>query len=75
MQANHTRRAGAALARTPAHGRDDDGPGIMAAPEDGLTDGDGERVCASPHPGPGAWYILAARRINPRSAATPVSAP
>ena len=57
-----------------AHGPDEDGPGIMAASKDGLTDCEGDSVYASLHTGTTAWYILAARGINPLSATTPISA-
>ncbi len=57
-----------------AHGPDEDGLGIMAASKDGLSDCEGDVVYASLHTGTTAWYILAARGINPLSATTPVSA-
>ncbi len=57
-----------------AHGPDEDGLGIMAASKDGLTDCEGDSVYASLHTGTTAWYILAARGINPLSATTPISA-
>ena len=57
-----------------AHGPDQDGLGIMAASKDGLTDCEGDSVYASLHTGTTAWYILAARGINPLSATTPISA-
>ncbi len=62
------------LAYAQAHGPDEDGLGIMAASRDGLTDCEGDSVYASLHTGTTAWYILAARGINPLSATTPVFA-
>ena len=62
------------LAYAQAHGPDEDGLGIMAASRDGLTDCEGDSLYASLHTGTTAWYILAARGINPLSATTPVSA-
>jgi hypothetical protein len=56
-----------------AHGPNEDGLGIIAASRDGLTDCAGDSVYASLHTGTTAWYILAARHINPLSATTPVS--
>jgi hypothetical protein len=50
------------------------GLGVMAASKDGLTDCEGDSVYASPHTGTTAWYILAARRISPLSATTPIPA-
>jgi hypothetical protein len=46
----------------------------MAASKDGLTDCEGDSVYASLHTGTTAWYILAARGIDPLSATTPISA-
>jgi hypothetical protein len=63
------------IAYAQAHGPDGDGLGIMAAPKDGLTDCEGDSVYASPHTGTTAWYILAASRVTPLSATTPISAP
>jgi hypothetical protein len=57
-----------------AHGPNQNGLGIMAASRDGLTDCEGDSVYASLHTGTTAWYILAARGINPLSATTPISA-
>jgi hypothetical protein len=62
------------IAYAQAHGPNGNGLGIMAASRDGLTDCEGDSVCASLHTGTTAWYILAARGINPLSATTPVSA-
>jgi hypothetical protein len=62
------------IAYAQAHGPDGDGLGIMAASKDGLADCEGESVYASLHTGTTAWYILAARRVNPLSATTPISA-
>jgi hypothetical protein len=62
------------IAYAQAHGPDEDGLGIMAASKDGLTDCEGDSVSASLHTGTTAWYILAARSINPLSATTPISA-
>jgi hypothetical protein len=64
----------AGIAYAQAHGPNENGLGIMAASKDGLTDCEGDSVYASPHTGTTAWYILAARRINPLSTATPISA-
>jgi hypothetical protein len=62
------------IAYAQAHGPDENGLGIMAASKDGLTDCEGDSVYASLHTGTTAWYILAARSINPLSATTPISA-
>jgi hypothetical protein len=62
------------IAYAQAHGPDEDGLGIMAASKDGLTDCEGDSVYASLHTGTTAWYILAAQRVNPLSATTPISA-
>jgi hypothetical protein len=62
------------IAYAQAHGPNEDGLGIMAASRDRLTDCEGDFVYASPRTGTTAWYILAARRINPLSATTPTSA-
>jgi hypothetical protein len=62
------------VAYAQAHGPDEDGLGIMAASKDGLTDCEGDSVYASLHTGTTAWYILAARHVNPLSATTPISA-
>jgi hypothetical protein len=63
------------IAYAQAHGPGEDGLGIMAASRDGLTDCEGDSVYASLHTGTTAWYILAARHINPLSATTPISVP
>jgi hypothetical protein len=66
-----TRRAAGYLADlryAQAHGPDADGLGIMAASENGLTDCQGDFVYASLHTGTTAWYILAAKAIDPLSA-------
>jgi hypothetical protein len=62
------------IAYAQAHGPNENGLGIMAASKDGLTDCEGDSVYASLHTGTTAWYILAARGINPLSATTPISA-
>jgi hypothetical protein len=62
------------IAYAQAHGPGEDGQGIMAASKDGLTDCEGDSVYASLHTGTTAWYILAARHVNPLSATTPISA-
>jgi hypothetical protein len=62
------------IAYAQAHGPNENGLGIMAASKDGLTDCEGDPVYASPHTGTTAWYILAARHINPLSTTIPVSA-
>ena len=62
------------IAYAQAHGPGEDGLGIMAASKDGLTDCEGDSVYASLHTGTTAWYILAARHVNPLSATTPISA-
>jgi hypothetical protein len=64
----------AGIAYAQAHGPNENGLGIMAASKDGLTDCEGDSVYASPHTGTTAWYILAARRINPLSTTAPISA-
>ena len=51
-----------------AHGPGADGRGIMASSEDGLTDCQGNFLYASLHTGTTAWYILAAKAIDPLSA-------
>jgi hypothetical protein len=48
-----------------AHGPNGDGLGIIAASRDGLTDCMGGSYYASLHTGTTAWYILAAKKINP----------
>jgi hypothetical protein len=62
------------MAYAQAHGPNENGLGMMAASKDGLTDCEGDSVYASPHTGTTAWYILAARHINPLSTTTPISA-
>jgi hypothetical protein len=62
------------LADAQARGPNADGLGIMAASYDALSDCEGNNVYASLHTGTTAWYILAALRINPLSATTPISA-
>ena len=61
------------LARAQARGPNADGLGIMAASYDALSDCEGDDVYASLHTGTTAWYILAARRIDPLSG-VPISA-
>ncbi len=51
-----------------AHGPNADGLGIMASSENGLTDCQGDFVYSSLHTGTTAWYILAAKAIDPLSA-------
>jgi hypothetical protein len=48
-----------------AHGPDADGLGIMAVSRNGLSDCDGGTYYASLHTGTTAWYILAAKKVNP----------
>ena len=48
-----------------AHGRSGDGLGIIAASKDGLSDCNGGSYYASLHSGTTAWYILAAKKIDP----------
>jgi hypothetical protein len=62
------------LAHAQAKGPDADGLGIMAASYDALSDCEGGNVYASLHTGTTAWYILAARHIDPLSGA-PISRP
>lgn len=62
------------LAYAQAHGPNADGLGIMAASRDMLPDCQGGYLYASLHTGTTAWYILAARDINPLSATTPIPA-
>jgi len=50
------------------HGPHADGLGIMASSEDGLTDCQGNFLYASLHTGTTAWYILAAKAVDPLSA-------
>lgn len=57
------------------HGPDADGLGIMAASEDGLTDCQGDLVYASLHTGTTAWYILAAKAVDPLSATPLIDQP
>ena len=62
------------LAHAQANGPDADGLGIMAASYDALSDCEGGDVYASLHTGTTAWYILAARHIDPLSG-TPIGRP
>jgi hypothetical protein len=55
------------LASAQANGPNADGLGIMAASYDALSDCEGGNVYASLHTGTTAWYILAAKRIDPLS--------
>jgi len=48
-----------------AHGPNGDGLGIIAASKDGLGDCMGDSYYASLHTGTTAWYILAAKKIDP----------
>jgi hypothetical protein len=73
-----TRRAAGYLADlgyAQAHGPDADGLGIMASSENGLTDCQGDFVYASLHTGTTAWYILAAKAIDPLSAVPLIDQP
>jgi hypothetical protein len=47
------------------HGPNGDGLGIIAASKDGLSDCNGGSYYASLHSGTTAWYILAAKKIDP----------
>ncbi len=58
-----------------AHGPNADGRGIIASSEDGLTDCQGDFLYASLHTGTTAWYILAAKAIDPLSAVPIVDQP
>jgi len=49
------------------HGLNADGTGLIAASRNGLTDCAGGLYYASLHTGATAWYILAARRVDPFS--------
>lgn len=57
------------------HGPNADGLGIMASSEDGLTDCEGNFLYASLHTGTTAWYILAAKAIDPLSAVPLIDQP
>jgi hypothetical protein len=48
-----------------AHGPNGDGLGIIAASRDGLGDCSGGSYYASLHTGTTAWYILAAKKVDP----------
>ena len=48
-----------------AHGPNGDGLGIIAASKDGLSDCAGGSYYASLHTGTTAWYILAAKKVDP----------
>jgi hypothetical protein len=50
-----------------AHGPDSDGRGIIAASRNGLGDCAGDSFYTSLHTGATAWYILAAKKIDPFS--------
>jgi hypothetical protein len=50
-----------------AHGPDGDGRGVIAASKNGLGDCDGGSFYTSLHTGTTAWYILAAKKIDPFS--------
>ena len=58
-----------------AHGPNADGRGIIASSEDGLTDCQGDFLYASLHTGTTAWYILAAKAVDPLSAVPIVDQP
>jgi hypothetical protein len=47
------------------HGPNADGQGIIAASKNRLSDCDGDYYFSSLHTGATAWYILAARAVNP----------
>ena len=47
------------------HGPNGDGKGIVAASKNKLSDCDGDYYYSSLHTGATAWYILAARRVDP----------
>jgi hypothetical protein len=49
------------------HGLNAEGTGLIAASRNGLSDCAGGRYYASLHTGATAWYILAARRVDPFS--------
>lgn len=49
------------------HGPDGDGLGIIAASKNGLSDCAGGSYYASLHTGATAWYILAAKKVDPFS--------
>jgi hypothetical protein len=53
------------LSYAQGHGPDGDGLGIMAASRDGLSDCQGGTYYASLHTGTTAWYILAAKKVDP----------
>ena len=55
------------LTHAQAKGPNADGLGIMAASYDALSDCEGGNVYASLHTGTTAWYILAARGLDPLS--------
>jgi hypothetical protein len=57
------------------HGPHADGLGIVASSEDGLTDCQGNFLYASLHTGTTAWYILAAKAIDPLSAVPLIDQP
>jgi len=57
------------------HGPNADGLGIIASSEDGLTDCEGSLLYASLHTGTTAWYILAAKAIDPLSAVPLIDQP
>jgi hypothetical protein len=58
-----------------AHGPDADGLGIVASSDNDLTDCQGNFVYSSLHTGTTAWYILAAKAIDPLSAVPLVDQP
>jgi hypothetical protein len=58
-----------------AHGPDADGRGIIASSGNGLTDCQGDFLYASLHTGTTAWYILAAKAIDPLSAVPLIDQP
>jgi hypothetical protein len=55
----------AAIYYAQAHGPNADGLGIIAASRDGLSDCAGSSYYASLHTGTTAWYILAAKKVDP----------
>lgn len=53
------------VAYAQTNGPNNDGLGIVAASKNGLRDCDGDKYFASLHVGATAWYIMAARSVNP----------
>lgn len=67
--AAHAQRYLATIRRAQVSGLNADGRGIIAASKDGLGDCGGDGYDASLHTGATAWYLLAARGVNPFIAA------